>query len=155
METGNEGGYECGVDGSFFFLMIRRPPRSTLFPYTTLFRSPKWVGAPLWLHGDLHPLNIVIDRDGGLSAVIDFGDLTAGDPATDLAIAWMVFDTDRRAEFRRATVVDGRAVDDDTWRRALGWALNFAVVYLANSADVPALAAIGETTLANVLADTD
>src|SRR3712207_8653133 len=28
----------------FFFLMIRRPPRSTLFPYTTLFRSPP--GAP-------------------------------------------------------------------------------------------------------------
>src|SRR4030066_1276093 len=30
----------------FFFLMIRRPPRSTLFPYTTLFRSrssPSWV----------------------------------------------------------------------------------------------------------------
>src|SRR5258708_19104688 len=26
-------------DSSFFFLMIRRPPRSTLFPYTTLFRS--------------------------------------------------------------------------------------------------------------------
>src|SRR5256886_15261095 len=25
----------------FFFLMIRRPPRSTLFPYTTLFRSAK------------------------------------------------------------------------------------------------------------------
>src|SRR3712207_7031113 len=25
---------------SLFFLMIRRPPRSTLFPYTTLFRSP-------------------------------------------------------------------------------------------------------------------
>src|SRR5256885_1485942 len=29
---------------SFFFLMIRRPPRSTLFPYTTLFRSPKRSG---------------------------------------------------------------------------------------------------------------
>src|SRR2546427_4186550 len=28
------------VSVSFFFLMIRRPPRSTLFPYTTLFRSP-------------------------------------------------------------------------------------------------------------------
>src|SRR5262252_10087211 len=26
----------------FFFLMIRRPPRSTLFPYTTLFRSSRW-----------------------------------------------------------------------------------------------------------------
>src|SRR5438132_8908385 len=31
---------------SFFFLMIRRPPRSTLFPYTTLFRSPG-IGQPL------------------------------------------------------------------------------------------------------------
>src|SRR2546427_4731831 len=30
----------------FFFLMIRRPPRSTLFPYTTLFRSrPRWIAA--------------------------------------------------------------------------------------------------------------
>src|SRR2546426_2794698 len=27
---------------NIFFLMIRRPPRSTLFPYTTLFRSPRW-----------------------------------------------------------------------------------------------------------------
>src|SRR3712207_9383800 len=27
------------IFGCFFFLMIRRPPRSTLFPYTTLFRS--------------------------------------------------------------------------------------------------------------------
>src|SRR2546425_9886733 len=31
---------------SFFFLMIRRPPRSTLFPYTTLFRSPAPTRAP-------------------------------------------------------------------------------------------------------------
>src|SRR5258708_15229587 len=30
---------------SFFFLMIRRPPRSTLFPYTTLFRSRSWCPA--------------------------------------------------------------------------------------------------------------
>src|SRR5256885_9674817 len=30
----------------FFFLMIRRPPRSTLFPYTTLFRSPDSDGPP-------------------------------------------------------------------------------------------------------------
>src|SRR2546430_14428606 len=33
----------------FFFLMIRRPPRSTLFPYTTLFRSS---GHPRSLHGN-------------------------------------------------------------------------------------------------------
>src|SRR3712207_9428549 len=30
----------------FFFLMIRRPPRSTLFPYTTLFRSADLVAVP-------------------------------------------------------------------------------------------------------------
>src|SRR5689334_24695953 len=33
----------------FFFLLLRRPPRSTLFPYTTLFRSPeanaRWLAA--------------------------------------------------------------------------------------------------------------
>src|SRR2546422_7429081 len=36
----------------FFFLMIRRPPRSTLFPYTTLFRSVsvRGVGAPQAAH---------------------------------------------------------------------------------------------------------
>src|SRR3712207_9483733 len=32
-------GEAATLDLSFFFLMIRRPPRSTLFPYTTLFRS--------------------------------------------------------------------------------------------------------------------
>src|SRR6266496_5661197 len=31
--------YSCPCSSFFFFLMIRRPPRSTLFPYTTLFRS--------------------------------------------------------------------------------------------------------------------
>src|SRR5256885_1348771 len=53
---------ECLSDGSivdlvgcaseltfFFFLMIRRPPRSTLFPYTTLFRSaPDGTGRRAW-----------------------------------------------------------------------------------------------------------
>src|SRR2546422_7402556 len=32
----------------FFFLMIRRPPRSTLFPYTTLFRSFSRASVILW-----------------------------------------------------------------------------------------------------------
>src|SRR5256885_7382675 len=36
---------------SFFFLMIRRPPRSTLFPYTTLFRSSAWGAAMAGLLG--------------------------------------------------------------------------------------------------------
>src|SRR2546427_9269186 len=44
----------------FFFLMIRRPPRSTLFPYTTLFRSP-------WIHGKIagHQARSQCARGGG------------------------------------------------------------------------------------------
>src|SRR5437667_1693233 len=38
-----------------FFLMIRRPPRSTLFPYTTLFRSLRWVNKDVQDFGDLSP----------------------------------------------------------------------------------------------------
>src|SRR3989442_10109000 len=33
----------------FFFLMIRRPPRSTLFPYTTLFRSTQFLSFPYFV----------------------------------------------------------------------------------------------------------
>src|SRR2546429_204444 len=43
------------VFGGTLFLMMRRPPRSTLFPYTTLFRS---FGA-VWLHPDDAPANVV------------------------------------------------------------------------------------------------
>ncbi len=51
--------------------------------------APKWHGPPLWIHGDLHPGNLLVS-DGQLSGVIDFGDLTAGDPATDLSVLWML-----------------------------------------------------------------
>src|SRR6266511_4821684 len=37
--VGSFGVRYCSLSFFFFFLMIRRPPRSTLFPYTTLFRS--------------------------------------------------------------------------------------------------------------------
>src|SRR5260370_39518343 len=45
--------------------MIRRPPRSTLFPYTTLFRS-KRVGVVAFNYGDIHPhdLSQVLDQHG-------------------------------------------------------------------------------------------
>src|SRR6266568_8646022 len=41
----------------FFFLMIRRPPRSTLFPYTTLFRAPAgwWSRRPRPSRRSSHP----------------------------------------------------------------------------------------------------
>src|SRR6476659_11114143 len=39
-------GFDMMAVDLFFFLMIRRPPRSTLFPYTTLFRSPRRGACP-------------------------------------------------------------------------------------------------------------
>src|SRR3712207_8432209 len=39
MRVAHSAIYTTSIDFDFFFLMIRRPPRSTLFPYTTLFRS--------------------------------------------------------------------------------------------------------------------
>src|SRR5258708_19855045 len=47
---------------SFFFLMIRRPPRSTLFPYTTLFRSVECAGQRSFLPGHGQVLREVFDH---------------------------------------------------------------------------------------------
>ena len=63
--------------------------------------APAYAGPPVWLHGDLHPANILV-RDGRVSGVIDFGDITAGDPATDLAVAWMLLPLEQHATFRAA-----------------------------------------------------
>src|SRR2546425_5243415 len=52
----------------FFFLMIRRPPRSTLFPYTTLFRS---LGANSSLKPALVQLQgLLIQRDGRVQKLL-------------------------------------------------------------------------------------
>src|SRR5438034_1838664 len=55
---------------TFFFLMIRRPPRSTLFPYTTLFRSESFAGGALacanhlaGFCGDVHLVTSLGERD--------------------------------------------------------------------------------------------
>lgn len=111
--------------------------------------APGWPGPPLWLHGDLHAANLV-SRDQALQAVIDFGDLTAGDPATDLAAAWLVFDAAGRNAFRAAL---GPQYDADPyiWQRARGWAVCLATVLLANSDDAPDLNLLGSETLMEIL----
>jgi aminoglycoside phosphotransferase (APT) family kinase protein len=108
-------------------------------------RADPWMGTPVWLHGDLHPANI-LTRDGQLSAVLDFGDLTSGDPASDLATAWLTFDPAGRAAFR--TALD---YDDATWRRARGWVVVLASAFLANSADSPAMLGIGTHAIEQVI----
>jgi aminoglycoside phosphotransferase (APT) family kinase protein len=96
----------------------------------------------VWIHGDLHPGNILV-HEGRLAALIDFGDVTVGDPAYDLAAAWMLFDTAGRETFRAAT--DSR-YDDATWVRARAWAAYIALVLLTQSDDRPDHLAVGRST---------
>lgn len=108
---------------------------------------PPWTGRPLWLHGDLHPANILV-HDAALSAVIDFGDITAGDPATDLAAAWMLLPMIEHRSLRAGYhATNPAAIDDETWARARGWALCLALAFQAHSADNPTMADIGRRTL--------
>jgi len=113
---------------------------------------PGYDGQPVWLHGDLHPGNILVN-DGQVSGVIDFGDITAGDPASDLSVAWMLLPLDCHDRFWSAyQAADGR-VDDALRARAKGWALNLAIVFLSHSEDNPVLQAVGNRTLSTVLQD--
>ncbi|MDA3039685.1 MAG: aminoglycoside phosphotransferase family protein [Actinomycetota bacterium] len=74
------------------------PADPLLRRWTDLMRTPVWSGPPVWIHGDLHSANILVSG-GTLCSVIDWGDLTDGDPATDGAIAWMLFEADARRRF--------------------------------------------------------
>ncbi|MEI5526552.1 aminoglycoside phosphotransferase family protein [Streptomyces brasiliscabiei] len=60
--------------------------------------APAWEGPAVWVHGDLHPANVVVS-DGTLSGVVDFGDVFAGDPAWDLAAAWVLLPAGTAARF--------------------------------------------------------
>ena len=108
--------------------------------------APRFPGPPAWLHGDLHPLNILV-RDGEVSAVIDFGDITAGDPATDLAVAWHLLPLSYHEAFWAAY----GGADGALRSRARGWALRLGMVFMAFSADNPLMLAIGERTVGRVL----
>ncbi|MFF3719035.1 phosphotransferase [Streptomyces prasinus] len=80
--------------------------------------APGWEGPPVWVHGDLHPANVVVS-DGTLSGVIDFGDMFAGDPAWDLAAAWLLLPAGADSGFFEAYA----SADEATIRRARGLAV--------------------------------
>jgi aminoglycoside phosphotransferase (APT) family kinase protein len=80
----------------------------------------------VWLHGDLHPANVVVSG-GTLSGVIDFGELCAGDPATDLSAAWLLLPAGTASRFFDAYA----NADDATIRRARGWAVLRALGLIA------------------------
>lgn len=123
-----------------------------------LVATPPLTGPATWVHGDPHPANLLLipERESGeqrLSAVIDFGDLNGGDPATDLAAAWMVFDADGRATFK-AHLDELTDTDWHTWARARAWALNLGSSLAEHSDDNPAMAAIGRHVLEQLLLET-
>ena len=109
--------------------------------------APSWLDPPVWLHGDLHPANVLV-LDGALGAVIDFGDVCAGDPATDVAAAWMLLPESAVATF--ATSYGG--IEPALEVRALGWALLFGLMLLAIGLDDrPTYEPIGRGTIARVI----
>jgi aminoglycoside phosphotransferase (APT) family kinase protein len=85
--------------------------------------AAEWDGPALWLHGDLHPAN-VLTEEGAICGVIDFGDLCAGDPACDLAAAWILLPDGAADRFHAAYQP---VPDAATLRRARGWAVGRAL----------------------------
>jgi aminoglycoside phosphotransferase (APT) family kinase protein len=111
-------------------------------------RAAPWDGSPVWIHSDLLRPNVLV-HNGRISAVIDFGAVGVGDPATDVIAAWAVFGPAGRVAFRAAL-----GVDDDTWRRSRGIALHQAVALIPYYAESnPAFAALGRRTARQVIAD--
>ncbi|MEM8709857.1 MAG: phosphotransferase [Planctomycetota bacterium] len=118
----------------------------TLWEESFLLAPPS---ATTWIEADLHARNVLVDG-GRISAIIDWGDLCAGDPSTDLAAFWMLFDS---AEDREAGLVRYGATEEER-SRAAGWAILFGVLLLHTGLqDTPRHAAMGRATLARVLED--
>lgn len=113
--------------------------------------TPRWSGPPMWIHGDLHPGNLLI-HNSTLSAVIDFGDLTCGDPATDLSVMWMLLPPEHRPTLFAAAGRNRSSVSDQQmWRRARGWALAIGVAVVALGQEGHSLAELGKRTIESAL----
>src|SRR6185503_5143680 len=78
------------------------------------------------IYGDLHARN-VLTLEGAITGVIDWGDMTSGDPAIDLACLWMLLPNES-ARRQAQEVYD--AANDPLWARARGWAVLFGVTLL-------------------------
>ena len=85
---------------------------------------------------------------GAITGIIDWGDITSGDRATDLASIWMLFADPRP---RQAAVAAYADLSEATLLRAKGWAVLFGVMLLDTGlVDNPRNAAIGERALRRV-----
>jgi aminoglycoside phosphotransferase (APT) family kinase protein len=100
-----------------------------------------------WLHGDLHPRNVLVLR-GIISGIIDWGDITSGDPATDLASVWMIYSEPQTCDAVLAAYTE---VSEATQKRAKAWAVFFAAVLLETGLNNnPRNATLGKKILQNL-----
>ncbi|MDX2468808.1 MAG: phosphotransferase, partial [Acidimicrobiia bacterium] len=99
--------------------------------------------ADVWIHGDIHARNIIV-ADGRFKTLVDWGDMCVGDPAADIAAAWMLFPISAHCEFR-----DGAGpITDATWERARGSAIALGVILVdAGDSVDPAWAESGRRVL--------
>lgn len=103
-----------------------------------------------WLHGDLHPRNVLVEN-GTITGIIDWGDITAGDRATDLAAIWMLFSN---PSARQQAIAEYANASKATLQRAKGWAILLGIVLLDTGlVDHSQHAVIGEKTLRRVAED--
>ena len=110
--------------------------------------APPFSGGTTWIHTDLLRPNLLV-RSGRLVAVIDFGNVGAGDPAADVIMGWTVFGPAGRRRFRE--VLD---VDDGTWERARGYALTQAALIVPYYREThPSFTASALRTIRQVLDD--
>ncbi|OJU40926.1 MAG: hypothetical protein BGN97_07910 [Microbacterium sp. 69-10] len=82
-----------------------------------------WTGPPVWVHGDVAPGNMLFDSGGRLVALIDFGQTCVGDPACDLAFAWLSCSSRERDLLRERL-----ELPEDAWLRGGAWALWKALI---------------------------
>lgn len=109
-----------------------------------LIDSPK-----SWIAGDVHARNVLV-RNGKLAALLDWGDMCAGDPATDLASIWGLFENPAA----RRAAIDAYGMSDATLARARGWAVFFGVILLETGRrDHPRHAKMGADTLRRLTED--
>lgn len=110
-----------------------------------------FTGPLRWLHGDLHAANL-IQREGQLIGVIDWGLMGIGDPAVDLMPAWSLLSSETRPRFKRAI-----GVDAPIWQRGKGWALSVSVIAYSYYREQPSfwLNDISLKTLTEVLSEAD
>jgi aminoglycoside phosphotransferase (APT) family kinase protein len=102
------------------------------------------------LHGDLHARHVIVDAEGRLSGVIDWGDVCIGDPSIDLSIGYSAFAGDARAAFLDAY---GRVDWVTALRaRALGVGLSAALLEYAVNQDMAALRENSRQALERVVA---